>query len=249
MVKRDFAGKDAIGRHLQLDIFNQQLPPQLLKAPQFTNSFEIVGVVGAARNSGLNEPASPAVFIPYSVVLTSSTFIIARTKGDPEKAVAIARQAVQAVDRDQPITLTRTLEGWLKTATAYPRFATFLFGVFGSIGLLLAVAGVFSVVSYGVVQRTREFGIRMALGAKPVDVLRLVLFGTVRLLCIGLFSGLLVSVIASRMFAARMAGMGTPNTLLFVLIAITLSAAAIVACLVPARSATAIQPMEALRHE
>lgn len=249
MVKRDFAGKDAIGRHLQLDIFNQQLPPQLLKAPQFTNSFEIVGVVGTARNSGLNEPASPAVFIPYSVVLTSSTFIIARTTGDPEKAVAIARQAVQAVDRNQPITLTRTLEGWLKTATAYPRFATFLFGVFGSIGLMLAVAGVFSVVSYGVAQRTREFGIRMALGAKPMDVLRLVLFGTVRLLCIGLFTGLLLSVIASHMFVSRMEGMGAPNTLLFVLIAVTLSAAAIVACLVPARSATAIQPMEALRHE
>jgi putative ABC transport system permease protein len=250
MVKRDFpGGKDPIGRYLQIDLFNQQIPPRILKAPQFRNSFEIVGVAGAARNRGLNQPAVPAIFIPYSMLLTPDTFIIARTKGDPQKLIASAREAVRAVDKNQPITLTQTLDEWLNTATAYPRFATFLFGVFGAIGLLLAVAGVFSVVSYGVAHRTREFGIRMALGAKPQDVLRLVLLTTGRVLAIGLFVGLALSILASRMFADKMQGMGTADPLLFVLVAAVLMFTAVAACVIPARSAALIPPMEALRHE
>jgi ABC-type antimicrobial peptide transport system permease subunit len=250
MVKRDFAGgKDPIGHHFQVEIFNQPIPPQLLKAPRFVNSFEIVGVVAPARNQGLNEPAAPAIFIPYSILVPSNTFIIARTKGDPNALVGAARDAVRAVDPNQPITLTRTLEGWLDTATAYPRFATFLFGVFGAVGMLLAAAGVFSVVAYSVAQRTREFGIRMALGAEPRDVLKLVLLTAGRVLALGLFVGLTVSVLASRMLTGRMEGMGTADPLLFALVSAVLAIATIAACLLPARSATRVQPMEALRHE
>jgi predicted permease len=250
MVKRDFAGgKDAIGRHIQVDIFNQPIPPQLLKSPRFNNSFEIVGVVATARNEGLNEPAAPAIFIPYSILLPSNTFIIARTKGDPNALVGTAREAVRAADPNQPITLTRTLEGWLDTATAYPRFATFLFGIFGAVGMLLAAAGVFSVVAYSVAQRTREFGIRMALGAEPRDVLKLVIFTAGRVLAAGLLVGLALSIVASRMLTGRMEGMGTADPLLFVLICAVLAVATMAACFLPARSATRVQPMEALRHE
>lgn len=249
MVRRDFQNKDPLGHHIQVDIFNQTLPPQLLKAPQFNNSFEIVGVAGTARNQGLDQPPMPAMFIPYSILIPPETFIIVRTTGDPEKLAPLAREAVRSVDPNQPITLTRTLEGWLDTATAYPRFATFLFGVFGGIGLLLAVAGVFSVVSYGVAHRTREFGIRMALGAKPQDVLQLVLLTTGRVLVAGLVVGLAISIAASRMLADRMQGMGIANPLLFVIVGGVLLFAALAACVVPARSATLIQPIEALRHE
>ena len=174
MARRDFQNKDPLGHHILIDIFNQRVPSGVLKSPQFITSFEVVGVAGTARNQGLDQPPMPAMFIPHSILIPSDTLIIARTKGDPEKLVGLAREAVRSVDPNQPITQTRTLEGWLDTATAYPRFATFLFGVFGGIGLLLAVAGIFSVVSYGVAHRTREFGIRMALGAKPRDILRLV---------------------------------------------------------------------------
>jgi ABC-type antimicrobial peptide transport system permease subunit len=250
MVKRDFAGgKDPIGHHIQVDIFNQPIPPQLLKAPRFVNSFEIVGVVAPARNQGLNEPAAPAIFIPYSILVPSNTFIIARTKGDPNALIGAAREAVRAVDGNQPITLTRTLEGWLNTATAYPRFATFLFGVFGAIGLLLAAAGVFSVVAYSVAQRTREFGIRMALGAEPRDVGKLVLLTAGRVLAVGLLVGLGLSLFAARMLAGRLQGMGTADPMLFVLVSGVLIIATITACLLPTRSAIRVQPMEALRHE
>ncbi len=249
MAKRDFAGKDPIGHHIQIGVFNEQLPPQILKSPQFSNSFEIIGVAGTARNRGLNEPAQPAVFIPYSLLMPPNTFIIARTKGDPEKLIGVARTAVRTVDKEQPITLTRTLEGWLDNATAYPRFAAFLFGVFGSIGLVLAAAGVFSVVSYAVAHRTREFGIRMALGAEPYDVLKLVLTATGRVLAVGLLVGLGASIIATRVLADRMAGMGKPDPVLFVLVPAVLIGATIAACVLPARSAIRTQPMEALRHD
>jgi predicted permease len=249
MAKRAFGGKDPLGHHIQVDIFNQPLPPELLKAPQFNNSFEVIGVAATARNRGLNEPPVPAMFIPYSILLPPGSFIIARTKGDPEKLIGAARAAVRAVDKDQPITLTRTLEGWLNTATAYPRFAAFLFGVFGSIGLALAAAGVFSVVSYAVAHRTREFGIRMALGAEPYDVLKLVLTATGRILAVGLLVGLGASILASRALADRMEGMGKPDPVLFVVVPAVLIAATIAACVLPARSAIRTQPMEALRHD
>ena len=248
MAKRNFAGRDPMGHHIQVDLFNQPIPPQWLKAPQFNNSFEIVGIVATARNRGLNDPAQPAIFLPYSTLLPPSSFIIARTKGDPDALIAPARAAVRAVDQDQPITLTRTLEGWLNTATAYPRFAAFLFGVFGAIGLLLAAAGVFSVVSYAVAHRTREFGIRMALGAEPYDVLKLVLVAG-RILAVGLLVGLALSILASRSLAERMAGMGKPDLFLFVLVPSVLIVATIAACVLPARSAIRTQPMEALRHD
>jgi hypothetical protein len=249
LVARYFAGKDPLGRHIQLEIFKQPIPPTYLKAPQFNASFEIVGVVGVARNHGLNNPPEPAMFIPYSMLLGPGTFVLVRTKGDPLALANQARAAIKSVDANQPITLVRTLEQWLATATAYPRFATFLFGVFGGIGTLLAAAGVFSVVSYAVAQRTREFGIRMALGAEPRDVFRLVLVTTGKVVAVGLASGVALSVLASRSLSGRMEGMGTADPYLFVSIPFILILATVLACFLPARSATLIQPVDALRQE
>jgi predicted permease len=248
-VKRDFQGKDPIGRRIQAEIFNQPLPPQWVKSPHFRNSFEIIGVVGTARNRGLSDPPTPAMFIPYSTLLSPNPLILARTRGDPNALAGPARKIVREVDRSQPITLVRTLESWLGTATAYAQFSTFLFGVFGGIGLLLACAGVFSVVSYAVAHRTREFGIRMALGARPRDILQLVLLATGRVLAVGLAIGIVAAIFTTHELAGKMEGMGNSGPLLFVIVAAVLFLAAIAACLLPARAATRIQPMEALRHE
>ncbi len=250
LVKRYFRGNEnPIGRHIVIDILNQPLPPQILKAPQFKNSFEIVGVVGTARNNGLSDPPEPAVFIPYTTLFLPNSFVFVRTKSEPIAFLGQAREAVRSVDAQQPITLARTLEDWLNTASAYPRFATFLFGVFGAVGLFLAAAGVFSVVSYAVAHRTREFGIRMALGARPSDVLRLVVLTTGRVLAIGVVAGLALSILATRLLAGRMEGMGTADPYLFVSVPLVLTVATLLACFLPAQTATQIQPMEALRHE
>ena len=107
----------------------------------------------------------------------------------------------------------------------------------------------FSVVSYAVAHRTREFGIRMALGAKPRDVLGLVLLAIGRVVGMGLAAGILISIEASRLLAGKMQGMGTPGAVVFLAVPAVLAAAALIACLIPARLATRIQPMEALRHE
>jgi putative ABC transport system permease protein len=249
LVTRYFGNQDPIGRHVQVDLFKQPIPKEILKAPQFNNSFEIVGVVGTARNRGLRGEADPAMFIPYSILCVPNGFFLVRTTSDPMRSVNQVREAVKSVDPNQAITLVRTLQGWLDTATAYPRFATFLFGVFGAVGMVLAAAGVFSVVSYGVAHRTREFGIRMALGARPGDVLRLVMVAIARVLAIGLFTGLAVSIFATHALANRMEGMGTGDLSLFALVPIVLIAATLVACLLPARAATLVHPIEALRHE
>jgi predicted permease len=250
MAKRDFAnGKDPLGHHIQFDVLNQQLPPPFLRSPHFTNSFEIVGVVGSARNRGLNEPPAPSVFVPYSILIPPRALIVVRAKGDPTALIATARQAVRTVDANQPITMTRTLESILNTATAYQSFNTFLFTVFGAVGMLLAAAGVFSVVSCSVAHRTREFGIRMALGAQPYDVLRIVFLTTGRVLVVGLVLGLGLSIFASRTLANRMEGMGAPDILLFFSLPALLIASTLAACFLPARSAVRIQPMEALRHD
>jgi predicted permease len=249
LVARYFAGKDPLGRHIQLDLLKQPIPPTYLKPPQSNVSFEIVGVVGVARNRGLKDPPEPAMFIPYPMLLGPGTFIFMRTKGDPLAMANQARAAVKSVDANQPITLVRTLEQWLETATAYPRFATFLFGVFGGIGTLLAAAGVFSVVSYAVAQRSREFGIRMALGAEPRDVFRLVLVTTGKVVALGLAVGLGLGILASRSLTGRMEGMGAPDPYLFISVPVVLIVATLLACFLPARSATLIQPVDALRQE
>ncbi|MBV8551904.1 MAG: ABC transporter permease [Acidobacteriaceae bacterium] len=247
--KRYFANKDPIGRHVQAQVLNEKLPRQFLKAPAFTNSFEIVGVVGTVVNSGLDREPDPAIFVPYSLLCSPGNFILIRTKSDPMAFANEARQVVKSVDEHEPITEVHPLEYWLQFATAYPRFATFLFGVFGAVGMLLAAAGVFSVVSYGVAHRTREFGIRMALGAKPGDVLRLVLLATGRILAIGLMVGLALSIFAARALSGRMQGMGTNDASLFLLILLVLIVTTLIACFLPARTATLVQPMDALRHE
>jgi putative ABC transport system permease protein len=197
----------------------------------------------------LRDEADPAMFIPYSILCVPNGFFLVRATSDPMRSVSQVREAAKSVDPSQAITLVRTLQEWLDTATAYPRFATFLFGVFGAVGMVLAAAGVFSVVSYGVAHRTREFGIRMALGARPGDVLRLVMVAIARVLAIGLFTGLAVSIFATHALANRMEGMGTGDLSLFALVPIVLIAATLVACLLPARAATLVHPIEALRHE
>ncbi len=176
-------------------------------------------------------------------------FAIRTTKSDPLALSNGAREAVSSVDPNQPITLIRTLDDLLSNATAYPRFATFLFGIFGAIGLTLACTGIFSVVSYAVSRRTREFGIRMALGATPGNVLRLVVGSTGRVLVLGFVLGAILSVVSSRALAGKLEGIGIASPSMLVAITSVLALAAFFACAIPARSATKVQPVDALRHE
>ena len=175
--------------------------------------------------------------------------MLARTESDPMVLANQVQKMLKNLDPQQAITEAHSLMYWLQFATAYSQFATFLFGVFGGIGLLLGAGGVFSVVSYGVAERTREFGIRMAMGATARDVLRLVLGGVGRIFAIGLSLGLVLSIFAAHELSGRMRGMANADSSLFVALAAVLMAATLTACVLPARTATSVQPMDALRHE
>jgi putative ABC transport system permease protein len=250
LIKKYFpVGRDPIGRYIRIDLLTQPMPPGFLKAPQFDASFEIVGVVGTARNTGLRDHPEAAVYLPDALLYPPGAFLLLRTASEPLAFANAAREAVRSVDPGQPVMLIRSLDQWLGQATAYPRFATFLFGIFGAIGMTLAAIGVYSVVSYAVARRTREFGVRMALGASPAHVFRLVIASTGRVLLAGLVLGIALSIFASRALGDRIEGMGTADPFMLAAVPLVLSAAAFLACYVPARTATRIQPMDALRHE
>lgn len=251
MVKKYFPpGQDPIGRLIRVDLPTDGLPPGFVKPPETSTAYQIVGVCGTARNSGLRDAPEPAVYLPFSHLFPPGMmFAIRTTKSDPLALSNGAREAVSAVDPSQPIAFIRTMEDLLGTAVAYPRFATFLFGIFGAIGLTLACTGIFSVVSYAVSRRTREFGIRMALGATPGNVLRLIVASTGRVLVVGFMLGAILSVVSDRALAGKLEGIGVASPSLLVAITSVLAVAALLACAVPARSATKVQPVDALRHE
>jgi predicted permease len=251
MVKKYFpSGRDPIGGQIRLDLPTEGLPPGFVKPPQTSNAYQIVGVSGTVRNSGLRDQPEPAVYVPVSHLFPPGMmFAIRTTKSDPLALSNGARQAVSAVDPTQPIAFVRSLEDLLNSEVAYPRFATFLFGIFGAIGLTLACTGIFSVVSYAVSRRTREFGIRMALGATPGNVLGLVVRSTGRLLVAGFVLGALLSVVSSRALTGKLEGIGVASPAMLVAITSVLAVAAFSACTIPARSATKVQPVDALRHE
>jgi putative ABC transport system permease protein len=243
-------GQDPIGRQITLDLFTGALPPNFVKSPQDPHGFQIVGICGTSRNSGLRDAPEPAVYIPFSSIFPPGMmFAIRTTKSDPLALSNDARQAVSSVDPSQPIAFIRTLDYLVKNELAYPRFATFLFGIFGAIGLTLASTGIFSVVSYAVARRTREFGIRMALGATPGNVLGLVVRSTGLVLIAGFALGAILSGLSSRALAGKLAGIGVASPPLLVGIMSVLGVAAVLACAIPARSATKVQPFDALRHE
>src|SRR6266852_103146 len=231
LVKKYFPpGQDPIGRLIRVDLPTDGLPPGFVKPPETPTAYQIVGVCGTARNSGLRDAPEPAVYLPFSHLFPPGMmFAIRTTKSDPLALSKGAREAVSAVDPSQPIAFIRTMEDLLGTAVAYPRFATFLFGIFGAIGLTLACTGIFSVVSYAVSRRTREFGIRMALGATPGDVLRLIVASTGRVLVVGFVLGAILSVVSDRALAGKLEGIGVASPSLLVAITSVLAVAALLA--------------------
>jgi putative ABC transport system permease protein len=250
MAKTYFFDRDPIGRQITIDIPDKGLPQGFVRPPVAPVSFEIIGVCGTTRNRSLKDSAQPAVYIPFTNLFPPGMmFAIRTTNPNPLAIEESVRKAVSAVDPTQPIAFVRTGEQFLGYEYAYPKFATFLFGIFGGIGLALASIGIFGVVSYSVSRRTREFGIRMALGATPGNVLRLVVTSMSRVLFVGFVIGTILSVVTTRALADKLEGLGGNNPIVLLVVIAVLAFAALLASTLPARSATQIQPVEALRHE
>lgn len=210
---------------------------------------QIVGIVADTKQYGVDKPTTSQTYEPFAQSPFDSLNIVLRTTGSSAALVGGLRPAVYAVDKDQPVGTIRPLEEILGDTIAKQRFAMLLLVVFSLVALVIAAVGIYGVMAYSVVQRTGEFGIRMALGAQRSDVLRLVLAHAGKLVGVGLLLGLAATLAASRAIGSMLFQTNSHDPLTFGLTTLLLAAVALAACLLPARRATRVNPIEALRNE
>ena len=224
--------------------------PDLLLAQAPDDWLEIIGVVGDARDDGLDHPVKPAVFLPYSFVLPPDVSLIVRSSGNPETAIQSVKQRLRELNPELAVTRDRTLTWWLETqGWGQGRFIATLFSLFALLALALAAAGLYSVVSFSVTQRTQEVGIRMALGAPRTSILRLVISSTALMLAAGLAVGLALSLALDHIIRAWAGGGSPRDPMTLLLAALILITVATIACVVPAWRAATVNPVVALRYE
>jgi predicted permease len=249
-VRRYLSGGEAVGHSIRIAELKSS-PPNRLTAPGSDGWLPIIGVVADTLDEGLDKPAAPAVYAPYTLFTVPWTQVLVRTQGDPLAMLRGIRKQVAAIDSEQHIVgNVRDLEKWIKGEPEYERtrLISMLFGAFSVLGLSLAAVGLYSVVSYTVLQRTSELGVRVALGARRWDVLRLIAFSAGTSVGLGIVAGLGLSFGLNRLVALWVeSGMRDPVMILAVSGLLILVAA--FACLIPARRALAIDPMTALRCE
>jgi putative ABC transport system permease protein len=230
-----FAGENPVGQRIHRGSFGE--------APYE----EIIGVVGDIRHRGLDSVLRQTLYSPYLGL--GFTNLVIRTTNDPLSLAAAVRREVAAIDPNQPVANIKTMERWISESVAQPRFRTLLFGMFSGAALLLAMVGIYGVMSYAVSQRVHELGVRMALGARAGDVLRLVIKQGMRLALAGAAIGLGAAFALTRLIKDLLFGVQATDPLTFATIAILLTGVALLACYLPARRATKVDPMVALRHE
>jgi predicted permease len=209
----------------------------------------VIGIVGDVRQIGLAEAAPPAVYFPQLIAPRLLATLVVRTAGDPMALAAPVRQVIREVDPNQPIRSTVSLRTVMAESIARDRFFTLLFAVFGALALVLAAVGIYGVLAYSVRQRTQEIGVRMALGARAVDVLGMVAAGGMKLVGIGVLIGTVAALMLSRVLASQLYGIRPTDPATFAAAIGFLGAIALLATYIPARRATRVPPMTALRPE
>jgi predicted permease len=234
--KRYFAGQDPLGRQVSL---NGAQGPWL----------EVVGLARDSKYLTLGEAPTPFLYQPLTQRHESGMVLLVRTSGDPANYVTAVRREVHALEPNLPLTNARTMMELLGLSLYPARMGAVLLGGFGLLALLLASVGLYGVMSYSVSRRTREIGIRMALGAQRRDVLRLMLREAMTLVAIGIVLGLVVAFAVTRLLVGFLYGVSPTDPLAFIGIAILLAAVAVVASLIPARRAAQVDPMVAFRYE
>jgi putative ABC transport system permease protein len=224
----------------------ESMPDSPVKDPVF----EIIGVISDAKNQGIQEAPMPEIFVPYTITGAFYRSIMVRTSTPPLSLLDDVRREIRALDRNIALTGTGSLEDFLKQFSyAAPRFGLVLMGVFASVGLALVALGVFSVIAYTVARQTHEIGVRMALGAGHADVVWMVLRRGLQLVGLGMGVGLLASFIVTRVIANQLWGVSPRDPLALGAAVIVVALAGLAACYFPARRATRVDPLVALRVE
>jgi putative ABC transport system permease protein len=240
MAHKHWPGEEALGRRFKLGRAGSRMPWLI-----------IVGVVADVRQEAMDAPVSPEMYLPQrqSYVYFAPRELVVRASVEPLKLAAAVREAVHAVDPDQPVANIQTMQDILNGNSSMRRAVMLLWASFAVITLLLAGLGLYGVLSYFVTQHTPEIGVRMALGAQPRDVLRLVFGQGLRLVVCGVALGLLGALALTRLMKSLVFGIGATDPWTFALAPLLLGVAALAACWIPARRATKVDPMIALRSE
>ena len=236
MAKQAFPGVDPIGRRVSISWTDNSLQ-------------EVIGVVGDIRHADLGTATRPMIYWPHVKNPYLTMFPVVRTAADPEIVVAAARAEVQRLDPSQPIANVRTLDDIVSISVAQPRLIARLLAVFAGVALILAAIGIYGVVAYSVSQRTREIGIRMALGATPGGIVRMVVMHGAMLAAAGIAVGVPAALLLARAMDSMLFETPPSDPATIGVVALVLTAAAILACVVPLRKALRVHPSEALRSE
>jgi putative ABC transport system permease protein len=245
LAKRYFPNVDPIGQHIDDNQTEKKDPPPLT----------IVGVVPRVRSEAPGEANIEQLKFPQiyfcaaQMPAEGNTLLVKVSSGDPLALAPAIKKEVQALDPDQPVAAISTMEKNIGTSLAARRLTMTLLGAFAGLALLLASVGLYGVMALSVTQRTRELGIRMALGAARSDVFRLVLGQGVILVSIGIGLGLIGALAASRALSSLLYGVGAIDVPAFAIAILSLAFVALLACWLPARRATLVDPIEALRTE
>ena len=251
-----FPDTDPVGKRLYLGPPEELVPPGILPSGFKFLRFTIIGVVGDVRQNGLSQPLSPEVYTLHHQELASkfanpsnSMYLAVRTASEPTSLVGAIRHEVRELDREQPIADVATMEQRTATSLSQSRFSTLLLGIFAGVALILAAVGLYGLMAYSVEQRIHEIGIRVALGAQTGDVLRLVIKQGLMLTIAGVAIGLGAALITTRVMTSLLYGVSATDPLTFTIIPVLLTGVALAACFIPARRATRVDPMVALRYE
>ena len=242
------AGASPLGARLRVTMLERPPAPALAGSASAV-PVTVVGIIANVRNAGLRDAPAPAILVPYSLVAPLQRNLAIRTASDPLLLLNPLRDAVREMDPQQPLGRPVTLQQALGQQTIQPRFTMALFSAFAGLGLVLAAAGIYSVLSFHAARRTQELGVRMALGAPRHHVLGLMMWMGVRLVAVGLVVGIGVSLAATRLLRSQLFGVTSTDPLSYVAVAAVLGLVALTAAYVPARRASTIDPVLALREE
>ena len=237
LARKHWPGQDAVGKRMR---FNAPLD----RAPWM----EVVGVIKDVKHE-LTLEVTPEFYLPFEQDIWRSMVVVARTSVDPASVAGAIRDNVWTIDKDQPVFEVRTMQEVRSLSVGLQQFNSWMIGIFAAVALLLASIGIYGVMSFAVTQRTREIGIRMALGARKADVLKMVVGNGMKLAFLGLAIGLVASWLLTRFISTLLFGVEPTDPLTFSAVSVCLLVAALLACYLPARRATKVDPLEALRYE